>query len=205
MLVFFGYFLLEFFPTLGYYSRAVYILVTSAGLYMLLLAVNVYIVSEKREGSIPLLQPAKVIAYLAFVMAVFLASTIIYKLEWFTNYPVYNLFSKFLLFGVFYSLLFKYTSWVFISEGGVGGEAFNTEDEQLLRRLQIFAVICLTEFSLVLMFFPFEAFGRAVILGGTVYYINNFIQNYIAHKVNWKFLIEIIGALTIIYTLVYFT
>jgi drug/metabolite transporter superfamily protein YnfA len=205
LIVLFGYFLLGFFPTLGNYSRAAYILGTSIGLYMLLLSANVYIVSEKREGSIPLLQPAKVIAYLAFVMSVFLASTIIYKLEWFTGYPVYNLAGKFLLFGIFYALLFKYTSWVFISEGGVGGEAFNAEDEQLLRRLQIFAVVCLTEFSLVLTFFPFEAFGRALILGGVVYYINSFIQNYIAHKVNLKFTIEIIAALTLIYTLVYFT
>src|SRR5688572_13536794 len=66
LIIFFGYYLLEFFPTLGYYSRVAYIAITSIGLYMLLLAVNVYIVSEKREDSIPLLQPAKVIIYLAF-------------------------------------------------------------------------------------------------------------------------------------------
>lgn len=203
--IFFGYALLGFFPTLGYYSRAAYIAATSLGLYMLLLAINVYIVSEKREDSIPLLQPAKVVIYLAFVAMVFLASTIIFKLEWFTNFPVYNLLLKLFLFGIFYSVLFIYSSWVFVSEGGVGGETFNNEDMELLKRLQIFAVICLTQFSFVLMFFPFEAFGRAVILGGTVYYINNFIQNYLAHKINLKFLLEIIGALSFIYLLVYFT
>jgi hypothetical protein len=205
LLVFFGYFLLAFFPTLGQYSRIAYIAATSIGLYMLLLAVNVYIVSERREDSIPLLQPAKVVTYLAFVATVFLASTIIYKLEWFIAYPTYNLLIKIFLFGLFYSLLFLNTSWVFISEGGVGGETFNSEDMQLLHRLQIFAIVCLTQFSLVLMFFPFEAFGRAVILGGTVYYINTFMQNYISHKLNLKFLIEVILALSFIYLLVYFT
>ncbi len=205
IVIFFAYFLLWFFPTLGSYSRIVYIIASAVGLYMLLLAVNVYVVSERREDSIPLLQPAKVITYLAFVVTVFLASTIIYKIELFTAYPTYNLILKIILFGIFYSVLFKNTSWVFISEGGVGGEAFNNEDLQLLHRLQIFTVVCLTQFSVVLMFFPFEAFGRAVILGGTVYYINTFIQNYLAHKVNLRFLLEVIGALTVIYILVYFT
>lgn len=205
LLVFFAYYLLAFFPTLGYYIQAVYIVLTAVGLYMLLLSINVYVVSERRGDSIPLLQPAKVLAYLAFVVTVFLASTIIYKIEWFTSYPLYNLLIKLFLFGGFYTTLFKYSSWVFISEGGVGGETFNSEDMQLLKRLQIFAVICLTQFSAVLMFFPFEAFSRAVILGGTVYYINTFIQNYLAHKIDLRFLIEVIGALGFIYLLIYFT
>ncbi len=205
IIVFLGYFLLWFFPTLGTYSRIVYIIVSAIGLYMLLLAINVYIVSERREDSIPLLQPAKVVTYLAFVVTVFLASTIIYKIELFSAYPTYNLILKIILFGIFYSVLFMNTPWVFIGEGRVGGEAFNNEDLQLLRRLQIFAVICLTQFSVVLMFFPFEAFGRAVILGGTVYYINTFIQNYLAHKLSLRFLLEVIAALTVIYILVYFT
>lgn len=204
LVLFFGYLLLAFFPTLGYYSRTAYTLLSSFGIYLLMLGVNVYIVSERREDTIPLLQPAKVVTYLAFVVLVFIASTVIYKLGFFNDSPVFNLLLKSIGFIIFYYFLFRYTSWIFISEGRVGGEAFDEGNHRVLKRLQIFSLICMSQFSIALMFFPFEAFGRAVILGGVAYYATNFIQNYIAHKINLRFLFEIIIAITAIYTLVYF-
>lgn len=199
-----GFYFMYYFPGLNPVIIAVYAAFLAFSTYLLLLAMNVYIVTEKRGEIIPLMQPAKVVTYVSFVAVAFMVATMIYKLNWFVGSPEINLITKTLAFLFFYMALFKSSKWFFISEG-VGAVALNKDDLVLLNRLGIFGVAVLTQVSIILMFFPFEAYGRAVIIGAVAYFLNSFTQVYLTHKIGLKFALESVLALVIVYILVYFT
>lgn len=200
----FTFLFLNYFPALSVYLVIFYILGVALSVYFLLLATNVYIVTERRGDIIPLLQPAKVITFVSFVATIFLAATVIYKLLWFDGSPYMNLSVKLVAFILFYSVLFLSSKWFFISEG-VGTGPLNSTELKLLNRISLFGIVVLSQISFVLMFFPFEAYGRAVILGAVGYFINSFTQSYLSHRINTKLIVEFMVALIFVYILIYFT
>lgn len=192
---------LLFFPTLGFYAKVSFILVTAGLLHGLLLSTNIYIVSKRQGEPIPLLQPAKTIIFLILVMSTFLGSTILYKIHFLYSFPAAYLIILGLLFYLFYYSLFSSSVWFFNAD--VIGEE-DISYSRIVHRLKLFSAVVLAELAVALSFIPLESFGRAVILGGIVYVLINLVQNYITHKVNLRFGIESVIVITFVYFIVSF-
>jgi len=189
-----------YFPTLGIYAKLIYIIMGSLWTYITMLALNIYFVSQKREEDIPLMQPARTIAIITFVLVVFLGSTIIFKILLFSGIPLLNLVIKTLYFISFFTILFANTEWLFF-EYRVGEVHRNL---MLIKRFTIQGIVILTQAAVVLMFFPFEAFGRAVFLAGISYVFGSYIQNNLSHRLKFRFLLESAAILGAIYLIIYF-
>lgn len=206
---------LFFFPALGVTAKIFFIFMTSALSYFLLLAINVYGVIERRGEIIPLLQPAKMVVFIAFVMVIFLGSTEIYKFLFFINYPLINLAIKICFFAAFYFVMIFFSEWFLFGptikgEGDAGEQANqyrigrstpNSRDENSLKVLSVWVLFITAVF---INFFPFEDFGRAVLLAAVSYVLVNYTQNYISHKLTDKFLLGSALLLGFVYLTVLF-
>jgi len=193
--------ILSNFPNLGLNPKLAYILMSGGFSYLLMVALNIYIVTEKTGTVIPLLRPAKAVVFTSLMLSVFFGTTIIYKNLILIDYPLFHLFFKSFLFVLFYFLLFRFIKWFYIADG-VGEQGI--EKDILLQRLNIFSVVFMSQVSWVLMFSTFENFGRAVIVGGAFYIINNLVQNYLSHKIVSRFLYESFALLIFLYVIVSF-
>ena len=194
-------FFLYFFPSLGISARIAYILSAGIFSYFMMLAINVYEVSQKQSENIPLLQPAKLVIFMSTILIVFVASTLIYKFNIFGESGLLNLISQIMFFIIFFVLLIASLRWFFGAE--IIGE--NVEDLSVVSyRLSIFCIFFLLQAAIVLSFYPFEAIGRGVMLGALVYITIGYVQAYLSHKLDNKFILDSSIILITDYLFVYF-
>jgi len=194
-------FFLYFFPSLGILARIGYILSTGIFSYFMMLAINVYEVSQKQFENIPLLQPAKLVIFISSILMVFAASTVIYKFNIFDNSGLLNLVSQVVVFILFFGLLIFSLQWFFWAEI-IGEDIENLS--QISWRLSIFSVLLLVQAAIALAFYPFEAIGRGVMLASLAYVVIGYVQSYLSHRLDSKFLRDSLIMLVIIYLFVYF-
>jgi hypothetical protein len=166
-----------------------------------MLAINVYEISQKQFENIPLLQPAKLVIFMSSILAVFTASTVIYKFNIFINFGLLHLVSQLIIFIIFFGLLIFSLQWFFWGEI-IGEDIENLT--QLSLRLSIFSVLLLVQAALALAFYPLEAIGRGVMLGSLAYVVIGYVQAYLSHRLDNKFLRDSLIMLLIIYLFVYF-
>lgn len=212
--LFFSYYILasglflKFFANLGVLPKITFLVIISTLAYLIQLGLNVYIITERRSESIPLIQPARTVVFMGLAVTVFLATTIIYKILWFESTPIINSGIKIMLFGGFFYTLFRSLGW-FLTNEGVGGGVGRSEHAIALEydtiwRLSRFAGINLTQISVALMFFPLEDFSRGVFLASLMYIMINAIHAYLGHKVTWRLGFESLLIATFSYILVIF-
>lgn len=194
---------LTFFPLLSLYAKVVYLVAVSGLFYALLLSINVFIVSEDRGGFIPLIQPARVAMSVFFVLIVFWGSTIIYKNELLINYPIINvLVAKTMFFIVFFYSLFKSLLW-YIAKPYDRGRTLEI-DTGRVNAVVTFSVISLVQLSVLLLFFPFESYGRGLVLSVTAYVLINFAHSYIRHLFVGRSVFKYVILLIAVYSIAYF-
>lgn len=172
--------LLYLFPNLNLIVKAFYLLFLSGSLYILMLATNIFVASEKVEEFFPLIQPAKVVVFILLLLSVFNWSNVAYKLPFLFKFEGLFAFSMqiFLLIIVF-TLLFMFSGW-FILGGWVGDATENLVFT--LRRGQLSIIIILVQTSVVLSFFPYEDFGRGMVLSAVTYSLVSLVGSYLSHK-----------------------
>ncbi|MDQ5981470.1 MAG: hypothetical protein QG570_217 [Patescibacteria group bacterium] len=175
------------FPNLDNYIKAIYFLGMGGVIYGLLLSFNIYIVAEKVNENIPLIQPARLIVFITTIMGSFLFATVNYKLIIFSNLPLVNLLIKSILFFVYYYLIFYTIRWFFLDEK-IG--ELKAKNLVKIESISFFAVLVITQLSIVLMYFPYEAYASSIILSVTTYILMNLIQNLLVHNVNTKYILE---------------
>ncbi|PIR42660.1 hypothetical protein CO058_00490 [candidate division WWE3 bacterium CG_4_9_14_0_2_um_filter_35_11] len=192
---------LDAFPTLSVYPKLAYIFASSFGLYLLLLSINIYIVSESSEETIPLLQPAKSVVYAYQLMTVFFSSIIIYKFSPYVEYPVVSLVIQSAFFLAFYYLLFRSIRWFYMMEG-----ALNSPESKLITivRLSVFAYVFLSEVSIILVFYPLEDFARGMLSAGALFVTSNLINNYLIHRISNRLLLDSLLILSFLYLITNF-
>ncbi len=196
-------FLLPFnFPNITEYYKVIYYLVMSLQFYVLLLAFNIYSVSEKYSESIPLLQPARLVIYVSTVLLSFLLATIVYKIDIFSSLPVLNLILKMFLYFGFFFILFKSLHWFFVEDNEVG-EVRNRKMARY-KSIMIYSSIVLAQFSFLLLFFPYEAFAAGIVVSALTYVGLSIIQGFLSHKLNNKLLFEYAGIIGVILFIAYF-
>ena len=199
--VFSGLLVLNIFPSLGFYPKFAYIIASSFSLYLLLLSINIYIVSESSEEVIPLLQPAKAMVYGYQLVMVFFSSIIIYKFSPYAEIPIFSLVLQAILFLIFYYLFFRSIRWFYMMEGAL----INPETKlDTIVRLSTFSYVFLSEVSIILVFFPLEDFARAMIVSGVLFVVSNLINNYLIHKITSRLLIDSLLMLSFLYLLTNF-
>ncbi len=192
-LIFLGMFLfiqglfLNFFPQLGGISILFYAGSLALQIYILMLASNVFIVSENMNEEIPLIEPSKVVMFIAYLLNVFLGSTIIYKIHFFPGNQILDMVINFILFGIFFYANLYTLDWIFRAYRV--GEKENRELTQIGVVASIIILLFLT-YSLTL--YPFETFASALVISASFYGCVNFIINYLLHKINLRFYIETI-------------
>lgn len=192
---------LDAFPTLGVYPKFAYIVASSFGLYLLLLSINIYIVSETSEEAIPLLQPAKSVVYAYQLVTVFFSSIIIYKFSPYVEYPMVSLGIQSVFFLIFYYLLFRSIRWFYMMEGAL----INPETKlTTIVSLSVFAYIFLSEISIILVFYPLEDFARAMLAAGALFVTSNLINNYLVHKISNRLLLDSLLILSFLYLITNF-
>lgn len=194
---------LYFFPSLNVLPVIIFILFVSLGLYLNLLALNIYNISEKAEKALPLLQAAKLVVFIALILIVFLSSTIIYKIYFPQIGDWGSLILQLILFFVTYLFLFNSIVEWFFYEDKIGG----LKSRNMLvsvDSLRTFAVVYLTQLSLVLMFTRLEDFGRGLFLAANTYVLVTFIQVVINRTLNRRFLLESLSILLVIYIIIYY-
>ncbi len=196
---------LQWFPTLGTVAQMAFILITTILIYILQLAINVYYVSEKQEEYLPLLQPAQVFVFMSLILNTFVWSVALYKIPYFSilkesENQILIQFFIILLFFIYYIVLFK-SLWWFLDDRKVGEL---TEDIVSKRKSAIiFGALSLWQVSTALMLFPFETFGRSLLVGVTAYVVVNILSKYLTHKLNKSVYIKSFFVLIIAYMLVY--
>ena len=193
--------ILDAFPNLGLYPKLAYITMSSFGLYLLLLSVNIYIVSEASEEMIPLLQPAKSVVYAYQLMSVFFSSIIIYKFAPYAESPLISLGLQLACFLVFYFLLFRSIRWFYMMEGNLISPEMKAST---ITRLSLFAYVFLVEVSILLAFYPLEDFARAMLVAGALFITSNVINGYLMHKVTTRLLIDSLLILAFLYLITNF-
>lgn len=194
-------FLLFFlFPNISFGIKAVIIAIFTMFLYVLILSINIYLVSDLHKDTLPLLQPSRLIVYIANVLNIFLTLSFIYKLPLFYDAPVYNLLFKIGLIIGYFSTYFYFLDWYIKSEAG----DISKRENQNIRELKLFAASTLSILSVTLMFIPFESFGRALIVGACIYCLLGFIQGVLSHRLHFGFVISAIIVMFGTYILVTF-
>lgn len=197
-----GMVFLSYFPALSFYPKVLYLLLLSVGFYLLLLAINVFIVSGEIGTSIPLMQPARVIVSITFILLVFFAETIIYKLEILSMYPYLNLAIKLILFFLFAHALFRSISWYIVDGYNKIGQ-FSVDINRVGLSIN-FSFLILAEVAVMLSFVPMESYGKALILAAHAYVNLMFSQLYSRHLFTFNEGSKFFGILASIYLLVYF-
>lgn len=194
--------LLESFPTLGMIAQVLFILGMSVFAYFLLLALNIYFVSEKQEVDIPLIQPAKVVVTTAIVLTVFFWTILIYKLPYVIHgiSPWIVIALVVILLLIFYALFFPSLLWYIVPSRE--GEIIE-EKRQNGRRALALIVVVLLELSLMLMGYPYETFARAALISVTAYVLINIAMQYLAHKLSKRLYIESTAIILATYLIVY--
>lgn len=182
-----GYFFAFSFPNLSEYFMLAFLLVFAGLIYALLLAFNVYLVAEKYNESIPLIQPARLIIFICTVLCSFLFATVTYKIRLFNDLPLVNLFLKSILFLVFYYLMFYTIRWFFLDEK-IG--ELKEKNVIKIESVSLFAVLAITQLAIILLYFPYESYAAAIVLSVTAYVFVNLIQKLLIHKVNLRYILE---------------
>ena len=199
--VFASMMILGAFPDLSLYPKLVYITFSSFGLYLLLLSVNIYIVSESSDEAVPLLQPAKSVVYAYQLMSVFFSSIIIYKFAPYSESLLISLGLQALCFLVFYFLLFRSLRWFYMMEGDLISPEVKVNT---IVRLSLFAYVFLVEVSILLSFYPLEDFVRAMLVAGVLFITSNVINCYLMHKVTKRLFIDSLLILFFLYLIANF-
>jgi hypothetical protein len=194
---------LYFFPSLNVLPIIIFILFVSLGFYLNLLALNIYNISEKAEKALPLLQAAKLVVFIAIILIVFLASTVIYKIYFPQLGNWASLFLQLIFFFLSYLFLFNSIMEWFFYEDKVG-ELKARNMLVSVDSLRTFAIVYLTQLSLVLMFTRLEDFGRGLFLAANTYVLVTFIQVVISRSLNRRFLLESLSILSVIYIIIYY-
>src|SRR3989344_136400 len=192
---------LYFFTSLNTLFVIIYITATAFGFYLNLLALNIYNISEKTNKPLPLLQAAKLVIFIALILIVFLCSTVIYKINFSYVGGMGSTFIQLVLFSFLYLALFNSIIEWFFSEDKIG-ELKTRNILVSIGSLRTFAVLYLSQLSLVLMFTRLEDFGRGLFLAANTYVLVNFIQVIINRTLNKRFFIESISILLVIYILI---
>lgn len=196
-------FLLPFdFPNITEYYKIIYYLVVSLQFYILLLAFNIYSVSEKYSEAIPLLQPARLVIYVTTVSLSFLFATIVYKVDIFSSLPLVNLVLKMILYFGFFYILFRSLHWFFVEDNEIG----EVRNRKMVRynSIMMYASVVLAQFSFILLFFPYEAFAAGIVVSALTYVGLSIIQGFLSHKLNNKLLFEYAGIIGVILFIAYF-
>ena len=187
------------FPTLGIIASVTHIILSWTVSYILLLTINIYIVSEGKSDAIPLLQPAKLFLAVIYIYTIFLATTQIYKIN-IDSYSVeVNLIIQAVLFIFLFCTIIYYSNW-FLNQGRVGEIA----NFSLLKSAKIYSLVGMSQFALVIMLFPFEPFGRGILVSAFFYLVINIVQSCLAHKYSLRVLMASIAAFIVTYLLVIF-
>ena len=194
---------LNFFPSLNMASIIIYIAGVTLGVYLNLLAINIYNVSEKADKAIPLLQAAKLVIFIALILIVFLLSTITYKIYFDNLSALLNLIAQLILFlGIYFALFRSIINWFFYEDKAGEYKAKNMlVSVESLRR---FMVIYLIQMSFVLMFTRLEDFGRGLFLAANMYILVSFVQAVIGRTLNRRFFIESVSILLLIYLIIFY-
>ncbi len=187
-----------YFENIGLASRLVYYFLISTGLYFLLLSFNVYLVAEKVNESLPLIQPARLVVFLSLIISVFIFSTVNYKFHYFQNIPVINFSVKSLFFVIYFYFLFSTIRWLFIDEK-VG--EFSEKEFQKIRSVSLLSTVCMSQIAVSLMFFPFESFAMGMIMAVSSYIFINIIQGLIRHRITFTY---ILGSIFLVVLTVFF-
>lgn len=182
-----GYFFAFSFPNLSEYLMFAFLLGFTGLIYALLLSFNIYLVAEKYNESMPLIQPARLIIFICTILCSFLFATVTYKIRLFNDYPLVNLFLKSILFFGFYYLIFYTIRWFFLDEK-IG--ELKEKNVIKIESVSFFAVLGITQLAIILMYFPYESYAAAIVLSVTAYVLLNLIQKLLVHKVNLRYIIE---------------
>ncbi len=194
---------LYFFPSLNNLAKFSFLGMSAILLYINLLSLNIYFVSENKNQEIPLLQSARLVISISVIIAAFLGSTGIYKFNYFFINPVVLSIVQVISFYLFFAALIFSSKWLYFNEKiEIGKEEKLKFQLASLRRVTI---VVLSQFAVVLMFFPFEDFGRGLILGTLVYIALNLFQAFISRNINRRLLFESAFVAAFVYLLVYFT
>lgn len=194
------FFLLYYFPNLGMAAKIFHIFAATIWTYLLLLAINIFIVSQKTETLIPLIQPAKVVVFISIIITVFFGSTQIYKLPVFENNSTFGLIARIFWFLIYYYFFTKSLNWVLSSYSieKIGERVSNS-----IRKLETLIAVVLFEVSVILLFIPLESFARGIILSGVTYVLFTYATQVLGHKVKLSFYIE--SGLIILLTAIFAT
>jgi len=187
MFISFANLLLFNYPNINFGLKVLIVIVVSIFLYALFIAFNVYLVSEKLNEVIPLIQPARLVVIICTVVLAFISANVIYKLPFFINYPMLNLAFKVLLFAIYNYLIFYTIRWFFLESKIGDNRQKNIEKVDSVAGM---AILFNTQLAFFLTLFPFEAFASAVILMSGSYISINLIQNIFNHKVEFKNILE---------------
>lgn len=190
---------LSYFPSLNSFVIIIYSFVSGLLLYLVLLALNIFIVSEKKEEYIPLIQPAKIVVFVSSLLIVFSGYTIAYKLYFSVLPEIVMILGQFLLILIINLVLFKNLDWFF--EAYRVGESENYDES--LKSFKLVSVIILLQFAIVTTLYPFEAFARAMLLSASAYVLINYFINYLSHKINTRLYVESLLILIFVYILAY--
>jgi len=174
-----GIVFIAFFPLLSLYFKLVYLLLFSFGFYILLLAINIFVVSEEKGSLIPLVQPSRMVVSLAFLAVIFLGSTVIYKIQIFQDYEIISSIARFTLFLSFFYALFYSVFWYVVSGYSKVGQF--TVDLARVNWVLIASFVALGQIAYLLSFVPLESYGRALILTSHAYVFLIFSQLYSRH------------------------
>lgn len=197
-----SFFFLVSFPNLDLFVKLVLCVFLSFLAYFNLLALNIFVVSKTLSESIPLSQPAQLVAMFMMVFTTFFASVFIYKLQFFENFGIVNMIVKGVLFFVFFIFLYVSTKWLFLPDSKEGGGYYLKSISYYY--LQEFAIFVLTFLSGVLLLHPFENYARATLVATGIYSVNNIILKQISHRFGMKDLLNSFLFFLITYILVSF-
>lgn len=176
-----------YFENIGIIGRLVYFVTLTIGLYFLLLSFNVFLVAEKINENLPLIQPSRLVVFLWSIISIFLFAIVNYKFQFFENLPYLNFSIKIILYIVYFHFLFSTIRWLFTDEK-IG--EFTQKNLLTIKSVSILSTMCMTQLAVSLMFFPFESYAVGMILAVTGYIFINIIQSLIRHRITIIYIFE---------------
>lgn len=190
LLIFFANLLIYNYPNLNLILKLIMVVVLNTFLYSILVAFNIYLVSEKLNEIIPLIQPARLVVVVCTIVLAFVSANVIYKVNIFMSIPVLNLGFKVFLFAIYNYLIYYTIRWFFL-ESKIGEN--RKKNMQKVDSVASMAVLFNTQLAFIITIYPFEAFAGSIILMVASYISINLIQNIFDHKVELKNILEYVG------------